>query len=301
MDALRQRLGSDFVPEWCAIGALALLDIALLCFSPVTFVVKPNDLVFLALGPCMMLALRAAGFGRGALIAEHISLMFLSSAAVCVLSYLCVAASGPLADPGLLAMDRALGFDWLANHLFVDAHPGLKRVLQFAYDSPFLQCIYFSILFGLMRDKDRLRGLFRLFFFGGLTACLGGLLLPALGPSKFFGHNAVFVPVIERLMGGHDLTFTLSGMTGVVSFPSFHTVAALVLIWGFRGTGIIGWFIAGLNLLVLCSVPYCGGHYLTDMIAGAGVAALSIAFINGAPVLGKYGIARREAAVAMPA
>jgi membrane-associated phospholipid phosphatase len=292
---------SDFVPEWCAVGALILLDIIWSHFGPIAFVAKPNDFVFLALGPCAMLALRAAGFSRGALTAEHLSLMLLSGTGVCVLSYLCVAASGPLADPQLLAMDRALGFDWLANHAFVDAHSGLKSVLQFAYNSPFLQCIYFSVLFGLMRDTDRLRGLFRLFFFGGLMACLGGLALPALGPSKFFGHDAVFVPVIERLIGGHDLAFALSGMTGVVSFPSFHTVAALALIWGFRGTGIIGWLMAGLNLLVLCSVPYCGGHYLTDMIAGAGVAVLSMAFITGAPVLRKYGIAGRETTAAIPA
>jgi membrane-associated phospholipid phosphatase len=301
MSGLRQRFKSDFVPEWCAIGALILLDIAWLCFSPVSFVIKFNDFVFLALGPCAMLGLRAFGLGRGALIAEHLSLVLLCSTAVCVLSYLCVAASGPLADPALLAMDRALGFDWLANYLFVDAHPGLKRILELAYASPFLQCIYFSVLFGLMRNTERLRGLFWLFFYGGLMACLGGFLLPALGPSKFFGHDAGFIPVMERLIGGHDLTFTLSGMTGVVSFPSFHTTAALALIWAFRGTGIIGWLIAGLNLLMLCSVPYCGGHYLTDMFAGAAVAALSLAIINGAPGLRKYRIAGRATAAAAPA
>lgn len=274
------RFRSDFVPEWCAIGALVLLDLIWVALSPVAFTIKPNDVVFLALGPCVMLGLRALAIHKGGMIAEHFSLILLGGVAICVLSYLCLASSGPLADSRLMAMDRALGFDWLASYRFVEAYPDLKRVLEIAYGSLIAQSIYFSVLLGLMSRKERLREMFWLFLCGGLMACLGSLLLPAFGPSKFFGLDASFVPVMEQLVAGRDLTFTLSGMSGVVSFPSFHTTLALVFIWAFRGTGIIGWLVTGLNLLMLLSVPYCGGHYLVDMIAGAAVMLVSLAVMR---------------------
>ena len=288
MTGWNTRFRSDFVPEWCAIGALILLDVIWLGLSPVSITVRSNDFLFLALGPCVMLGLRALTFHKAGLIAEHFSLILMASAAICVLSYLCLAAAGPLVDSRLMAMDRALGFDWLANYNFMQAHPRLAPVLEAAYQSPIAQCVYFSVLMGLMGRKDRLHDMFWLFLCGGLMACLGGLLLPALGPSKFFGLDASFVPVMERLLSGRDLTFAFSQMTGVVSFPSFHTTMALILIWAFRGTSLIGWLITGLNLAMLCAVPYFGGHYLVDMIAGAAVMLLSLTVIRSAPVWWKY-------------
>ena len=52
-----------------------------------------------------------------------------ASTAIRVLSYLCLASAGPLADSRLMAMDRALCFYWLAGYRFVHAHPGLMAVL----------------------------------------------------------------------------------------------------------------------------------------------------------------------------
>jgi membrane-associated phospholipid phosphatase len=57
----------------------------------------------------------------------------------------------------------------------------------------------------------------------------------------------------------------------------------LVYAYGYRRTGPIGWGIALLNLAMLVSIPFFGGHYLVDMIAGAGVALASIAAVRFAP------------------
>ena len=56
-----------------------------------------------------------------------------ASTAIRVLSYLCLASAGPLADSRLMAMDRALCFYWLAGYRFVHAHPALTAVLGLAY------------------------------------------------------------------------------------------------------------------------------------------------------------------------
>jgi membrane-associated phospholipid phosphatase len=113
----------------------------------------------------------------------------------------------------------------------------------------------------------------------GLLTSAGALLFPALGPYNIFhaGPPDSFVPEMLHLKSGKDLTFALGHMTGVVSFPSFHTAMALAYVWGFRRTGPIGWAIMALNLVMLISIPYFGGHYLADMIAGAVVMLLSLA------------------------
>ena len=47
------------------------------------------------------------------------------------------------------------------------------------------------------------------------------------------------------------------------------------MIYAFRRTGILGWFIAVWNGLMLLTIPFCGGHYLVDMFAGAAVMAVT--------------------------
>jgi membrane-associated phospholipid phosphatase len=91
-------------------------------------------------------------------------------------------------------------------------------------------------------------------------------------------------------------------MTGVICFPSFHTTMALASIYAFRRTGIIGICVAGINSAMLFAIPFVGGHYLVDMIAGAGVALVSIAAVAWCPFIWK-GLAAtvRRARPAVPA
>jgi len=287
MDALKQRLNSDFVPEWAAVGMLTLLAGLWAFHIQLQLTHGQNILGPVALLFGTTLLLRAFSFRRGGLIVEYLALSCAVSTAVCALSYLSLASSQTLVDGQLMAMDRALGFDWLAGYNFVQSHPALSAVLGFAYDSLIYQGLYFGLLLGLMNDRLRLKQMFWLVLVSGSLACLGALLLPVLGPSKLFNiqTDSGFVPVMEHLLSGRDKSFSLSGMTGVISFPSFHTSMALAYIWAFRKTGVIGWAVTGLNLVMLCAVPWFGGHYLVDMIAGAVTMLVSLAAIKTAPLL----------------
>ncbi len=271
------RLRTDFVPEWLALLALAALD--LLWGRAIGFhlAVDWGDGKMIGGGIGMMILLRRFS-PRGGMMAEYFSLTAAATIVFAVLSYLCLASSGAMADAPLLAADRALGFDWLAGYHFLLAHPFAASVLQFAYGSMVYQALYFCVLFSLMDKKQQLREMFWLVLVIGLLTSAGVMLFPALGPYNTFhaGPPDSFVPVMKHLKSGKDLNFALGHMTGVVSFPSFHTAMALAYVWGFRRTGPIGWAIAALNLLMLVAIPYFGGHYLVDMIAGVGVMAVSL-------------------------
>jgi membrane-associated phospholipid phosphatase len=114
---------------------------------------------------------------------------------------------------------------------------------------------------------------------------LGALLFPAMGPFFSLGADPhhYFLADMVRLKSGKDLRFALWGLTGVVSFPSIHTSMALTYMYGFRGMGAIGWAVIALNLFMLFSVPYFGGHYLMDMIGGACDFALSLMLVRCFP------------------
>lgn len=273
----------EFVPEWGALGLLALLIAAWANQIGFHLTVTRNDFYGLGILLAAMLALRLFWMARGGMMAEFCALSLVAGAMVCVLSYLCLASSGALIDDRLLAMDRALGFDWLAGYRFVQARPWLSSILRFAYYSPMLQAFYFCVLLGLMNRKGRMREMFWLVLLSGLCACLGALLAPALGPFHRFGIITPdsFLPQMQQLIDGRDRNFAFAHLTGVVSFPSFHTSMALGYAWGFRRTGPAGWAIAALNLVMLLSVPFFGGHYLVDMIAGATAMLMALALIHG--------------------
>jgi len=271
----------DFAPEWLALLALAVLDF--LWARAIGFHLSINwgDGKLILLGLVFMLLLRMF-WHRGGMMAEYFSLTTAATLTFAILSYLCLASSGPLVDASLQAADRALHFDWQAGYHILLAHPSIAAVLRFAYDSMVYQGLYFCVLFALMEKKKNLREMFWLVLVMGLFTSLGVLLFPALGPFKLFSAapSGSFLPEMEHLKSGRDLNFALASLTGVVSFPSFHTAMALAYAWGFRNTGAIGWLIAALNFLMLCAIPWYGGHYLIDMIAGAGVMLASLAIVR---------------------
>jgi membrane-associated phospholipid phosphatase len=71
------------------------------------------------------------------------------------------------------------------------------------------------------------------------------------------------------------LSFDLSQLQGLISFPSYHTVLAVLLTYAHRRSRLLV-PIALVNGIMLFSIPSYGGHYLIDIFAGAVVALLAI-------------------------
>jgi hypothetical protein len=277
------KLKADFAPEWLALLAIAALDVVWARAIGFHLSIGWGDGKMIGAALVAMLLLRVWSVKAGGMIAEYFSLTACATMVFGVLSYLSLASSRAPVDAPLLAADRALGFDWLAGYHFLLAHPWVAKPLAVIYDSIPYQALYFGVLFALMGRKDELRRMFWLVLVTGLFTSAGAVLFPAFGPLKSLGvaPHGSFLPEMEHLKSGQNLNFALAHMTGVVSFPSFHTAMALAYVWGFRKTGAIGWGIAALNLAMLAAIPWYGGHYLVDMIAGAATMLLALAVVNG--------------------
>jgi membrane-associated phospholipid phosphatase len=63
---------------------------------------------------------------------------------------------------------------------------------------------------------------------------------------------------------------------GIVTFPSYHSAVAVILMyasWPYRWLRLV---IVPLNIAVLLSTPFNGGHYLSDVLGGVAIAYLGI-------------------------
>jgi len=270
---------TEFPLEWSGVAVLMLIDAAWAARIGFSLTVKWLDCVVPLLAVAATITFRAiVRQERGALIAEYCILSIAATAAFAVLSYLCCAAAYHLVDDDLLRIDRALGFDWELWFRLLQAHPAVVSVLKVTYDSLAYQGLYFTVLFGLLLRRIELREMFWTIFIAGLFTSAGSVLLPALGTFEMFNLTSLgdYLPDMKQLRAGSDLHFALGRLKGVVNFPSFHTTMAVVYAYAFRRTGLFGYIIIAINFTMLLSIPFIGGHYLVDMIGGAGVAVASI-------------------------
>lgn len=275
-------LPAALAPEWWGVAALYCLD-AIWALAIGFRLEMGWRAAFIPLTALALLALlRGFDHRRTALFFEYLFLSLGGSFGLIILSYLSLANSGALIDSALLGFDRAIGFDWIGLYRGLEQHPALMNGMKILYQSLLVQGFYVTVLLGLRGEKYEMRELWRLSTIACVLCCLFGMLFPALGPFKLFGleEQGIFLPDMERLIAGRDLTFDAAALTGVIEFPSFHTVLALACPYALRRTGVIFWIFIVLDGLMLLTIPFFGGHYLADMLAGAGVFLLALGIVK---------------------
>lgn len=195
---------------------------------------------------------------------------------VAALSYIVLAPGLTLADGHFAAMDRALGFDWPSWYRYVEARPRFGQVLSALYATSLPHVAIVLIAAGLSGRTDRCRELNRLLFWSAVPVVLISGLAPALSAWIHHGlglEKAYHLATVTALREGGARELAAGKLLGIITFPSFHTVMAVALIWVCRGIAWLFWPTLLVSAGVLLSIPSEGGHYLVDMIAGASIAA----------------------------
>jgi len=197
-----------------------------------------------------------------------------------IFTYLTSTICLPLHDEQLHAVDVWLGFDWLAWYRILQTSPLLSVLLHIAYFSLILQIIASIIYFSYAGRPNRGYELWWGALFSlVLTAIISGLV-PAQGAGMLLGEPGIplesYLPHLQALRDGSANRFAVETIQGIVTFPSYHTVLAVLLVYAYRTERQLLWAIAALNILMLLSIPPYGSHYLVDMLAGAAVAFVAI-------------------------
>ena len=211
-------------------------------------------------------------------------------------TYAAATSGFPYADDWLRSFGLAMGFDWLAYARWFNQHPGLCRLLYWAYDSFNVQ---FVVVLAALTFAARIRRLqvFALATFLALSVtCLTFTFIPAVSAYGHFGAAAQqltniypaypdshvvtllrHIAFLDQLRDGSMRVVSAQTLVGLITFPSFHACAAALFVWALWGVRALRVPAVLLNLAMLAGSPLFGGHYLIDLIAGVVLSCLCIA------------------------
>lgn len=225
---------------------------------------------------------------RAATIMFGISIVLIVGWTAAAIHFAAMSLSPPEIDATLYAIDRALGLDWFALAAWLAQHPTLDLILGIAYASLLPQIIIVIVLLSRKDHKNDLNIFLSAYAMTLLGSAVIGALFPAHAMCRWSDSVAAtypemldraacaFLPVYDGLRNGTLTEIDVIHIDGLITFPSFHTTAAILLAWAVRKLPVIGPCFAVLNLLMIAATPTFGGHYFIDIAAGALMAIAAI-------------------------
>lgn len=281
---------------WIFVGAVAMLDALWLMRLGVATPLAP-----LAKSVAVAAALSLLGGFYTKFRPDPIIAALCESAAflVCVTGTLGVASyrgqtlAMPLQDASFDVFDRAIGFDFHRHLAFLSAHATFARALEAAYYTSAPQMFGAVLLLGFTRRFGRLRVFLLLFAATAVVTIVVGSLAPALGNLAYYEIPESLLPPLREpkaglvhvehvlaLRDGSMRVLPFDDIRGLICFPSFHTVLAILSTWAVMGMRFVFPPILALNIALIAATPSNGGHYVADIFAGAAVALCALLLLG---------------------
>ena len=250
------------------------------------------------------LCLQGRGFDRLATLAQGCGLFMAGCVGITLLTFALGTSERPLVDSALAAIDRVVipGLDWPAAMLWLSHRYALMAAANWVYESIGWQPMLLIVMLSLSGQQRRVWTFLTAWLGTLFVTCALFVLFPGVGAYAHFGLAAAEVPamrdptpwhqaaVLTELRAGtlHHIGFV--DLDGIVTFPSFHAAAAVLLAWAASSMRAIRWPAILLNGAMLISAIPIGGHYLIDIAAGCVVAVIGISLAGkaDAPVTAVY-------------
>jgi hypothetical protein len=196
--------------------------------------------------------------------------------------------SGGTIDAALAELDAALfGYRWPEFMAWCAQFPLFNEAMRYAYLSTLPQIALVVIALGLAGKARALHLMLLTTVFSGLLTVGTWALVPSLGPSAMLELPAEIAiaarPVVGGEYGAAIAALFVSGadrlapdeIRGLIAFPSYHIVLALIATWYARGLPWLLALLVPVNLLVIPGVLAHGGHHVVDIPAGLAVFAFA--------------------------
>lgn len=190
-------------------------------------------------------------------------------------------------DPVLVRIDAWLGYSWPAICGWFAEHPVLNSVLRVVYKLTLVQLLVSFILLGMLLDRRRLHGAALAMVVASLITIFCWALFPSGGAAAYWTLDPEVSRSVRPIVGsayGAELNrlfrdgvtdLSAMGVTGLIGFPSFHTVMALmslVCVWPYRAYRMA---LLAVTAMLLPAILVHGGHNLVDVLAGTLITAIS--------------------------
>ncbi len=199
--------------------------------------------------------------------------------------------SNPLIDPALIQLDQALGYHWPSLIAWMAQYPTFSQGLGLLYHTSLPQILLTIVLLAAL-SRDLV--LHRFLLVGIVTLLIAVAIwwvIPSVGPSAFQSipeadrvatglyYNPAYGEFLRSLVEVGPPQISPEVITGVVAFPSYHMVMALMVVWFTRGT--LAFVPAALvNTAMIPATLSHGGHHLVDLLGGLAVFVLGLWIAN---------------------
>ena len=211
------------------------------------------------------------------------------------MTYPLAAVGGLLWDGRFIAFEQALGFDWQAVARTLSGSLWLQALWQVTYESSLFQMAASVLALSFLGRHERLGAYLKMLLLSLVATNLVSALMPAIGPIRAYAVGADAASALGdagvrhlndffALREGRFTEFHLYKMEGIITFPSFHCVLAVLTAWALWPLRWLGPLAAAFNALVLVSTIPQGGHYLADILSGMaiGLAVLALHYASAA-------------------
>ncbi|HEY9214580.1 MAG TPA: phosphatase PAP2 family protein [Ancylobacter sp.] len=176
----------------------------------------------------------------------------------------------PAIDQPLIWFDGILGNNWLAHFELINSDPTMCGIVALIYRALLFQVPLACAIVGSL-DPRRLR-IFILANTLSLSLTLavatlwpaGGAFVAFFKPPYAVSMAAQFVAVRDGSLRALDPEI----ITGIIAFPSYHTILAVLIGLSFRGFPRLFPFVAAFEFAIIFSARSMGGHYYADILAG---------------------------------
>jgi hypothetical protein len=185
----------------------------------------------------------------------------------------------PLCDDLLARLDTAFGIELPAVLRVMEAHPGIKQVLDFSYNT-LLLLVTLAIMIPPLCDKMRAAKEYAIGVVLAAVFCLPLFAtVQAIGPWVFYGYTPAtdqdnYMRTFAAIKAQEWYILDLSYRDGLICFPSFHTILAVLAAAALWPVSFLRWPAAVLAVLIVVSTVTTGTHYVADVAAGLLVAGL---------------------------
>ena len=211
----------------------------------------------------------------------------LFSAAASVLNYCLLTVAGARIDVTLAAVDRALGFNWPAMMIAVAPHTRVTWALFVAYNAALPQIAVLLCVLGRTSSYLSIYRFCVAMSVGALICIVTWSIAPSFGAISVYGVPAAashmelaldqnYAQILISLLAHGPGFISPVDIKGLIGFPSYHAVLALLTIYYTWPLKLLRWPALLLNLLALAAAPIQGGHHLIDVLAGTPVTALAL-------------------------
>lgn len=186
-------------------------------------------------------------------------------------------------DHQLLRIDKALGFSTRALLNWLHQYPHFHSLLTLSYNSWIYQVTLLPLLLALLKQRETIDRYFMAMF---ICLAIGAAIyyfFPTLAPadvvkSPYFTSNQYDLITRFREIHHHLTITTFKG--GVIAFPSFHVIGALLALFAIRKIKCLFFPLLLLNSLLIFSTMALGYHYLIDVIASGIIVFVVLKFIS---------------------